>query len=332
MAKPDYLSKLTEIPAWMKAAVIESFGGPEVIKLRTLPVPQVNATEVLINIHAAGVGVWDADIRNGSWRPFGKTTFPLVLGTDGAGVVVAKGPRSRRFNIGDRVWAYDYANPKGGFYAEYAAVKESHVGVVPSGLDLLEAGAGATTGLTAEQGIDDHLKVKASDTVLIFGGTGAVGTLAIQFAKRHGAYVIATASGRDGTKLVRRLGADEVIDARAPDASQRLQARAPGGLTAVLALAGGENLNRLLEQVRANGRVAFPNGVEPEPKRRRNYRLIAYDAEAGPREFLRLKKAAEEAQLEVPIAAVFPLSQAAKAHQRLERGHVLGRIALRIEN
>ena len=325
------VSPAAEIPTTMKAAVIDQFGGPDLITIRTLPVPNVDATEILIKIHAAGVGVWDADVREGSWRPFETIHFPLVLGTDGAGIVVAKGTRSRRFEIGDRVWACDYANEKGGFYAEYVAVRDDHAGLVPTALDLLEAGAGATTGLTAHQGIDQHLKVKESDAVLIFGGTGAVGTLAIQLAKRRGAYVITTASGRDGTEMVRRLGVDEVIDARASDAPQRLRELAPEGISAVLALAGGENLNRLLEMVRTSGRVAYPNGVEPEPKRRRDYRLIPYDAEIGPRQFTQLKHAAEEAKLQVPIAAVFSLEQAAKAHHRLREGHLLGRIALRIE-
>lgn len=315
----------------MRAAAIDRFGGPEVITTHTLPVPEIDATEVLIKIHAAGVGVWDAEVRNGSWRPFGRAKFPLILGTDGAGVVVAKGRGARRFEIGDRVWGYDYANPKGGFYAEYVAVNVDHVGVVPDGLDLLQAGAAATTGLTAQQGIDDHLKIRSKDTLLIFGATGAVGTLAIQFAKRHGAHVIATASGRDGAKLVQRLGADDFVAARRDDAWEQLALTASEGLSAVLALAGGENLNRMLESVQPGGRVAFPRGVEPEPKRRRNYQLIQYDAEPGARQFDRFKRAAEEAQLHVPIAATFPLTQAAKAHRRLEQGHVLGRIALRIQ-
>jgi NADPH:quinone reductase-like Zn-dependent oxidoreductase len=316
----------------MKAAAIDRFGGPDVITLHTLPVPEPGSNEVLIEIHGSGVGVWDADIRKGSWRPFARPKFPLILGTDGAGVIVAKGTRVRRFGVGDQVWAYDYANPKGGFYAEYAAVAADHVGLVPRRLDLLQAGAGATTGLTAQQGIDNHLKVRSGETVLIFGGTGAVGTLAIQFAKRHGAYVIATASGRDGMALVRRLGAKGSVDARKSDATERLQVLAPEGIDAVLALAGGENLDQMLELVRTGGRVAFPNGVEPEPKRSRKYRLVAYDAVPGVQEFSRLKQASEEARLQVPIAAIFPLSQAAKAHRRLERGHIPGRIVLRVRN
>jgi NADPH:quinone reductase-like Zn-dependent oxidoreductase len=276
--------------------------------------------------------VWDAEVRDGSWRPFGNPKFPLVLGTDGAGIVVAKGARVRRFNLGDRLWACDYANPKGGFYAEYVAVDSQHVGRAPKHLDLLQAGAAATTGLTALQGIDGALRVRRNETVLIYGASGAVGTLAVQFAKRRRARVIATATGMDGSALVRSLGANAVFDARSKDAVEQLRKLARGEIDAALVLASGDSLEECLNLVRPGGRVAYPNGVEPAPKRRRNIRLLAYDAVAGPSEFARLERAAIEARLRVPLAAVYPLAQAAKAHTRLERGHILGRIALRIRS
>src|SRR5689334_3133416 len=159
----------------MEAAAINRFGPPSVLKLRTLPIPQPNAGEVLIALHAAGIGVWDADIRGGWWSE-GKPKFPLILGTDGAGVIMGKGKRTSRFTIGDRVWAYEFTNPKGGFYAEYVAVNARHVGAVPKRLDLLHAGAAAVTGLTALQGIDEHLRVRRGQSVLVFGASGAVGT------------------------------------------------------------------------------------------------------------------------------------------------------------
>src|SRR4030088_758948 len=109
------------VPDTMRAAAIDRFGGPEVLTLHTLPVPKVDAGEVLIALHTAGVGSWDADMRAG-WWPFGRPRFPLVLGSDGSGWVAAVGSRVRRFSEGDRVYAYSFANPKGGFYADYVAV------------------------------------------------------------------------------------------------------------------------------------------------------------------------------------------------------------------
>jgi NADPH:quinone reductase len=101
---------------------------------------------VLIAIDTAGVGSWDASIRDGSWRRPGRPRFPLVPGIDGAGIVVAKGARVRRVHVGDRVYAYEFGNRQGGFYAQFAAARAEHVGRVPNGLDLREAGAVATTG------------------------------------------------------------------------------------------------------------------------------------------------------------------------------------------
>jgi len=317
------------IPARMKAVAIDRFGPPGVMSARTVPTPETGPDEVLIALDAAGVGIWDAKIREGTWAS-GDERFPLVLGTDGAGTVAAAGARVRRFAPGDLVWAYQFENPKGGFYAEYVAVRAVHVAPRPEIVDKVQAGAAAVTGLTAVQGIDDHLRVEARETVLVFGASGAVGTLAVQFAKLRRARVLGIASGRDATALVRRLGADGVFDARRSDAAAQLRALAPEGLDAVLALAGGETLERCLDLVRSGGRVAFPKGVEPPPTRRRGITVRGYDAVAGPREWARLNHAVVEARLRVPVDSVFPLEEAAKAHERLEQGHVLGRIVLRV--
>jgi NADPH2:quinone reductase len=318
------------IPGAMNAAALEKFGPPDVLGLSTLPVPLPGPGEVLIELHAAGVGSWDAAERDGTWKPFGRARFPLVLGTDGAGIVAARGPHVRRFAVGDRVWVSDYKNPKGGSYAEYEAVNVENVGLMPRRLDFPEAAAGLTTGLTALQGIDDALRIHKGETVLIFGATGGVGTLAVQFAKRKHARVIATATGADAAALARKLGADGVFDARRTDAVERLKALAPEGIDAVLALAGGDVLEDCLDLVKRGGRIAWPNGIWPEPKKRRTVRMSSYNAETGTHAFERLERAIIEARLKVPIAAEFSLAEAAKAHERLGEGHVLGRIVFRI--
>ena len=138
--------------------------------------------------------------------------------------------------------------------------------------------------------------------------------------------------GSDAIALIKDLGADEAIDSGSDNAIEQLKSIAPDGIDAVLALAGGDVLQRCLDLVCPGGRVAYPNGVEPEPRHRKKARVKAYDVEVSPQKFARLAEAVEEGDLQVPIAEVFPLEEAAKAHRRIERGHVLGRIVLRIRD
>jgi NADPH:quinone reductase-like Zn-dependent oxidoreductase len=165
---------------------------------------------------------------------------------------------------------------------------------------------------------------------MIFGASGAVGTLAVQFAARYrSARVIAIASGSDARVLLEKLGAETVIDGRRRDALDRIKEAAPDGIDAILALAGSQVLNACVALLGTGGRVAYPNGVEPEPHRRARRRTIAYDAESSSTAFAQLGRAVERTKLVVPIAATFSLGQASRAHARLERGHVVGRIVLK---
>lgn len=317
------------VPQTMRAAAIDKAGGPEVITLHTLPVPRPAADEVLIAVHTAGVASWDVYVRQHP-ESLKHSHFPLVLGTDGSGVIAAVGSQVQGFKRGDQVYTYSWDNPNGGFYAEYVAVPAKLVGHLPPGMSLRDAGAIATTALTAIQGIDDNLHIKPGETLIIHGAAGGVGSLALQFAKLRGARVLATATGEDGASFVKRLGADAVVDGRQGDIPAAARQLAPQGIDAVLALAGGDSLERCLDTLRSGGRVAFPSGVRPEPKARSGISIIRYDAIAGPKEFERLNTAIIAAKLQVPIAAEYPLTDAAKAQERVETGHVLGKVVLQI--
>jgi NADPH:quinone reductase-like Zn-dependent oxidoreductase len=312
----------------MKAAAIDRFGGPSVLKLHELPTPEPEPNQVLIAVHTAGIGVWDTEIRAGKWRPPGRPKFPRILGLDGSGTIVAKGSRVRRLRVGDEVWAY--AEEVGGFYAQYIVVDASQAGRIPRRMSLRDAGAASVTALTALQAVVDYAEVRRGQTVLVFGATGAVGTMAIQFAKSRGARVIATATGRKATDLVRRLGARVVIDARKPDAVEQIEKAAPDGLDVVLAFAGGRTLDGFLDLVPRGGRVVYPNGVDPEPKAAAGIRVKGFDVAVGVKELAQLSRASLAARLKVPIAAAYPLARAAEAHRRVEREHVVGRVVLAV--
>jgi len=319
--------RVRELPETMRAAAIDAFGGPGALSIHSLPVPSPAADEVLIATHTAGVAPWDAEMREG-WSPTGRPPqFPFVLGTDGSGTIAAVGTKVQRFAVGDPVYAASY--PNGGFYAEYIAISAEHVSQVPKGVDLEHAGA-MVNGLTALPGIDDALELQRGEVVAIHGASGSVGTLAVQFAKLRGARVFASASSASGVALVRRLGADDAVDGKTDDVEKAARSFAPGGFDAALILAGGPAQKPLLNLVRSGGRVAYPNGVEPAPEERSGLRVIAYNGVDGVREFQRFNRAVEAAHLEIPIAATFELSDAARAHERLAARPVLGKIVLRI--
>src|SRR5215471_14266914 len=213
-------------PDTMRAAAIDRPGGPSVLKIRTMPVPRPGESEILIAVESAGIGSWDADMREG-WSPSGRPKYPLVLGTDGAGTVAEVGSRVRRFRPGDRVYGYSFDNSKGGFYAEYVVVEAGNAAPAPGNLDASEAGAMPATGLTAIQGVDDALSLRKGETVLVHGASGGVGSLAVQFAKWRGTRVLASASGSKGAALAKRIGADAVVDGKRGDLAAAARMFAP---------------------------------------------------------------------------------------------------------
>src|SRR5690348_6243815 len=237
------------IPATMRAAAIDRKGGPEVLTLHQLPVPKPGPDEVLVALDTAGVGPWDVDVRE-SLAYWKDRQFPMVLGVDGAGTVAAIGADVQGFKVGDPVYSYAWNNPKGGFYAEYIALPAKAVAHLPSGMSLRDAGAMPVSALTALQGIDDALHIKPGETLIIHGASGAVGTLAVQFARLRGAKVLATASGEDGVSFVKRLGASAAVDGRHGDIRASAREFAPHGVDAVLALAGGDALEACIDALR----------------------------------------------------------------------------------
>src|SRR5437016_3025143 len=314
----------------MRAAALDRFGGVENIHVKQLPVPEPGPDEVLLRIESAGVGVWDPYEREGEFaKMFGtKPTFPYVLGSDGAGTVAAVGAQVHRFREGDHAYAMALANPKGGFYAEYAVVKADNVSPIPKKLSVEQAGVMPSDALTALRGLDEILQLKQGESLLVFGAGGGIGHLAVQLAKRMGARVLAVASGEDGVALVKRLGADVVVNGRKEDVEAAARAFAPGGLDAALVTAGGEATDRALHAMRDNGRVAHPNGVMPAPKARPGVKVQSYDMEPNPDQIEKLNRLIESGQFEVHVSRTFPLDKAAEAHRELDK-HYLGKLALR---
>lgn len=313
----------------MRAVAIDEFGGIEKMKPRKLPVPQVAPDEILVRVDTAGVGVWDPFEREGGFaKEFGmKTNFPHVLGSDGAGTVEEVGDEVHNLKRGDRVYGINLLSLKGGFYAEYAAVKANSAAMIPPALSTRDAGVLAIDGITALDGLDKTLRLKAGEAILILGASGGIGHLAVQLAKRMKARVLAVASGQDGVEFVRRLGADQVIDGHRDDILKAAREFAPKGLDAALLTVGGKAADQAIAALRKGGRAAHPNGVENVPQVRDGVKVMSYNGEPDPKTFSRLNELIDGGPFEVHIARTFRLEDAAEAQRALE-SHYLGRLAL----
>ena len=194
----------------MKAAVLQQYGGPEVLKLQEVSRPEPKDDEVLIRVIAAGVNPVDAYVRQGRLSERGFDKRPMIIGYDIAGVVEKIGARITKFKAGDAVYAY-LPIVRGGGYAEFAIAKEDEMALKPKNIDSEKAAAVPLAATTAWQALIDEAKIDKGQTVLIHGGSGGVGHFAIQIAKTRGAKVIATASTANQDAL-KQLGVDQPID------------------------------------------------------------------------------------------------------------------------
>lgn len=199
----------------MKALILDRYGKQRAPQLVDQPVPPLRDDDVLVQVHAAGVNLLDSKIRNGEFKLILPYRLPLVLGHDVAGVVTQVGPRVRLFKPGDEV----YARPDDfriGSFAEFIAVKEDSLALKPKSLTMEEAASIPLVGLTAWQALVETAKLKKGQKVFIQAGSGGVGSFAIQLAKHLGATVATTTSSANA-ELVKKLGADIVIDYRKDD-------------------------------------------------------------------------------------------------------------------
>src|SRR5437667_3768991 len=194
----------------MKAFIVDRYGGPDRVRAGETPDPEVGENDVLVQIHAAGVNPLDSKIRNGEFQQILPYRLPLILGNEAAGIVVRAGSRVRRFKPGDEVYARP-GKDRIGTFAEFIAMKENDAATKPKTLTMEEAASIPLVGLTAWQVLIEKANLKKGQKVLIHAGSGGVGTFAIQLAKHLGAIVATTASAAN-LDLVKRLGADIVID------------------------------------------------------------------------------------------------------------------------
>lgn len=313
----------------MRAVILDRFGDEGELRERSVPVPTVGERDVLIRVDVAGIGSWDRVEREGHYEgAFGvPSTFPYILGWEGAGTVEAVGVEVTRFTPGDRVYAASTPVPRGGFYAEYAVVDQEHVAPVPARLTNEQAGVLAWDALTATSGLDT-IDARPGDAVMIFGASGGIGHLAVQLAKHRGLRVLAVASGQDGVSLTAGLGADVAVDGRRDDVMAAIESFAPEGLDGALVTAGGAAAEDALRGVAPTGRIAWAHGVNPPPSAALADRVSFYDGDRSRAALQRLNEVIESSVIAPHVAQVFEAAEVPQAHGAL-RSHYVGKLALR---
>ena len=306
----------------MKAVFIQRHGGPEELRYGDLPDPVAKRGEVVVDIHAASINGADWKVRIGEFYP--QTQFPYVLGRDFSGIVSAVGEGVTDLAVGDPVFAVCDVGQEGA-YAEKIAIKAAIVAKKPSSISHMDAAAVALAGLTALVAVEDTLKLRAGETILVQGGAGGVASIAIQLAKHIGARVITTASAANHAYL-RSIGADAIVDYNAQDF-----AKVVSGCDAVFDTVGGDVTQRSFSVLKPGGRAAFIASGAQAPKPARGDVQSLRPAVNRDRPHLdRLVELIGKGAVRIPEITRFPLSEAAAAHKVSQARHFRGKLVLQV--
>jgi NADPH:quinone reductase-like Zn-dependent oxidoreductase len=291
----------------MKAVRIDRFGGPEVVEIRDVPVPEAGADEVLVRVAAAGVAPWDAIIRDGSSKV--SPPPPLTLGSDLAGTVERLGAGVTELRAGDLV--YGVTNPQFvGAQAEYAACKAGMLAPKPRVLSALDAASAPVIAVTAYQMVFEHANSRRGDRVLITGAAGNVGAYAAQMALSAGTTVIAVARAKD-QPMLRDLGVDTVVDSSGPDFERGLPQ-----VDAILDLVGGATVERCMWALKSGGKLVTVVTGSPAPTRKEVQTVFFY-AEVTSARLRVLTEMFERRTITARVGSVLPLEHARRAHEML---------------
>jgi len=306
----------------MKAVVAHEYGAPEVLKFEEVPRPEPKEDEALVRVIASGVNPADPLTLSGKYaREFG-TRLPLIPGYDIAGIVEKTGSNVTKLKAGDAVYGYPTF---GGGWADYVAVKEWEVAAKPKSLNFVEAASVPMGALTAWQALVDVAKLHAGQTILIHGGSGGVGSFAVQIAKARGARVIATASTAN-QDLLKQLGADVAVDyskTRFDDVAKDVDA--------VLDPVGKETLARSYDVVKKGGivmsLVARPDPVE---LKKRGIHGAGISAHPDAADLAEIGQLIDAGKIKPIVTQILPLSEAITAQQQAATHHTRGKVVLQI--
>jgi NADPH2:quinone reductase len=326
------------VSASMRAMVIDRFGGPEVLREAELPRPEPGPGELLVRVACAGVNPADWKTREGWLSQFFQYRFPFVLGFDLAGTVVKVGEGVDAALVGRRVVAYSrQGHGEWGSYAEFAVVWVNAAVVLPDHVGDAEAASLPTAGITAWEALFESGQLQRGQRVLVHGGAGAVGSIAIQLAREAGTEVAATCSAAN-IGYVRELGAALAIDYRAGTLEADVKTWAPEGVDLVIDAVGQGSLPQAVMLTRRGGVIApiatliADESHDPQCAAERGVRIVPTmsNLQRSPAQLRELAARLSSGALKAPPLTILPLSKVAEAHRRVQAGGQRGKFVLQV--
>lgn len=315
----------------MKAAYYERFGDLDDthVVVGQLPRPEPGEGEVLIRMKAAGVNPVDAFVARGAVKGVIPHHFPLIPGWDVAGVVEACGHAARRFQPGDKVFAYARRPElRHGSFAEFICLPEAYLAAQPESFSHEQAGAFPLVGLTAYQALFEAGQLQRGQTVLIVGASGGVGSVAIQLAREAGAHIIAVASEKNHAYM-KKLGANATIDYKRDDVKQAVSDASNGRLDLLFDCSRGNVPARTHDLLKEGGHFVSITNSNPERRRDIKFNYVFVDPNAA--QLKKLQRRIDEGKLHIEVSKTYPLEQTAAALRDAEQLHTKGKLVISMQ-
>lgn len=311
----------------MKAARISEYGGVDKIEVVDTDKPAPGNGQVLIEVHTASLNPFDTAVREGRMRSMKELDMPVTLGGDIAGVIAETGEGIDGFSIGDKIYGQGSVFGGGsGAFAELAATKATQVAKMPSNLSFEQVAGLPLTGVAALQGLREHLNLQSGQKILIQGGSGGIGTMAIPLAKHFGAYV-ATTVPPESVEYTKELGADEVIDYKSQNFNEIIR-----DYDAVFDLVGSETLERSIDVLKPGGKaVSTVSKADEEHARQRDVTVIYQGTKVTTEALDQLRELVEKDVLRPHVDKTFTLDEIQNAFRAREEDNTLGKIVIKIK-
>lgn len=311
----------------MKAVQINKYGGVEVLEVNdNVPRPIVSPNQVLAEVYAASINPIDWKVRSGYLKDFMPLKFPATLGGDFSGVVVEVGTNVTEFKAGDKIYGSAIIlNGSSGAFAQTAAVNTKNISIKPENVDFITSAALPLVGTSALQALEETIKLESGQKILIHGGAGGIGHIAIQLAKAKGAYV-ATTSSTQNVEFAKTLGADEVIDYKKQSFETIIK-----DFDAVFDTVGGEVVEKSFSVLRKGGVLVSMVG-QPSQELAQKYTVsaVGQNTVTNTQHLIRLAELIESGKIKVNIEKVFPLDEVQQAFKYQEEVHPRGKVVLKV--